>query len=249
MYAATFHAFCEELEKISNVDMLKGFLATMRSKQGADRLKHVQEHLAKPEFIAAAKAHDPSGSALKKLYHMANEGARSAVAGTKIKVGSSAAHAIELAGLGILARPSIQKMRGKDMDDHSAHMHELAGLGVLAAPSAYELGKAGYQKLKSMKSKMPASMMKGAAVKKAGWDIWNPDSGKVMTSAGARAANTSTATTAAQTAAKKIGGNDLMKKLQEAKKALKAGGSGTVKISSVKKTASYSNKALSLFAR
>lgn len=48
-------------------------------------------------------------------------------------------HAAELAGLGILARPSIQKLRGKQVTHRSEAGHELVGLGTLAAPSAYHL--------------------------------------------------------------------------------------------------------------
>jgi hypothetical protein len=48
-------------------------------------------------------------------------------------------HAVELGGLGILARPSIQKIRGKPMTESSTAKHELLGLGTLAAPSAYHL--------------------------------------------------------------------------------------------------------------
>ncbi len=48
-------------------------------------------------------------------------------------------HATELAGLGILARPSIQKLRGKQVSHANEAKHELLGLGTLAAPSAYHL--------------------------------------------------------------------------------------------------------------
>lgn len=53
--------------------------------------------------------------------------------------GEMVGHAIELGGLGILARPSIQKLRGKQVSHASEAKHELAGLGTLAAPSAYHL--------------------------------------------------------------------------------------------------------------
>jgi hypothetical protein len=69
------------------------------------------------------------------------------------KHASMGAHAIELAGLGILARPSVQELRGKQMSEHSKHMHEIGGLGVLAAPSAYELGKAGLGKLRALRGR------------------------------------------------------------------------------------------------
>lgn len=50
-------------------------------------------------------------------------------------------HGAEIAGLSILAAPSIQAMRGKPMKEKNTHRAELAGLGILAAPSAYHLGK------------------------------------------------------------------------------------------------------------
>lgn len=49
-------------------------------------------------------------------------------------------HGAELAGLGVLAKPSIQHLRGKQTTKSSDHAHEVAGLGILAAPSAIELG-------------------------------------------------------------------------------------------------------------
>jgi len=50
-------------------------------------------------------------------------------------------HAAEIAGLGVLARPSINHLRGKEMSEKSKALHEVGGLGILAAPSAYEMGK------------------------------------------------------------------------------------------------------------
>lgn len=49
--------------------------------------------------------------------------------------GKQANHLAEVAGLGTLAAPSIQALRGKPMKEHNAHKVELAGLGILAAPS------------------------------------------------------------------------------------------------------------------
>lgn len=52
-----------------------------------------------------------------------------------------ASHAAELAGLGLLAIPSVQHLRGKPMTEKNEHKMELAGLGVLAAPSVYHYGQ------------------------------------------------------------------------------------------------------------
>lgn len=47
----------------------------------------------------------------------------------------------ELAGLGMLAIPSIQHLRGKPLKDKHTHMLEVAGLSTLAAPYAASIGK------------------------------------------------------------------------------------------------------------
>jgi len=49
--------------------------------------------------------------------------------------------ATEIGGLGTLAVPSIQHLRGKHMPEGRGHKYELAGLGILAAPSVYKAGK------------------------------------------------------------------------------------------------------------
>lgn len=52
-----------------------------------------------------------------------------------------ASHLAELAGLGALAYPAVQEVRGKKVSDKTRHIAELGGLATLAAPSAYHLGK------------------------------------------------------------------------------------------------------------
>jgi len=49
--------------------------------------------------------------------------------------------AAELAGLGILAAPSFQRLRGKPMSEDNEAKAEVLGLGVLAAPTTYHWGK------------------------------------------------------------------------------------------------------------
>jgi hypothetical protein len=67
------------------------------------------------------------------------------------KVGSAAEHLTEIAGLGVLAKPSIDRLRGKEVDERKAAKQEIAGLGILAAPSALKLGKSAYNKFKTFK--------------------------------------------------------------------------------------------------
>lgn len=51
-------------------------------------------------------------------------------------------HGAEIAGLGILAAPSVKAMvTGKNMSDKNTHRAEIAGLGVLAAPSIAHFAK------------------------------------------------------------------------------------------------------------
>lgn len=46
---------------------------------------------------------------------------------------------VDIAGLGMLAAPTIQKMRGKEMSEKGTHAAELGGLGVLGASSAHKI--------------------------------------------------------------------------------------------------------------
>lgn len=50
------------------------------------------------------------------------------------KKASGWATAAELGGLGTLAIPSVQQLRGKKMKDSTTSKLEIAGLGTLAAP-------------------------------------------------------------------------------------------------------------------
>lgn len=64
-----------------------------------------------------------------------------------VKTAGIGSHAVEVAGLGILARPSLRAMKGKEQDEKSTHRHEVAGLGLLAAPSAGHIGSAALKKV------------------------------------------------------------------------------------------------------
>lgn len=76
------------------------------------------------------------------------------------KIAGLGAGAADIAGLGMLAAPTIQKMRGKPMSEKGKDRAELAGLGVLGgsvvAEHSKELksaAKSGFSKLKGMASK------------------------------------------------------------------------------------------------
>ncbi len=66
----------------------------------------------------------------------------------KLGMGTGWSRAAELGGLGILAKPSIDELRGKQVDEKTKARTELAGLGTLAAPTAYEVGKSAFGKLR-----------------------------------------------------------------------------------------------------
>lgn len=68
---------------------------------------------------------------------------RAAVAQMFPKLASLGVAGAEVAGLGVLARPSWQALRkpGANAEARSHAKHELAGLGILAAHPAYEIGK------------------------------------------------------------------------------------------------------------
>jgi hypothetical protein len=59
-----------------------------------------------------------------------------------------ASTASELAGLGMLAVPSVQHLRGKPMKEDTTAKMEIAGLGTLAAPYAWSAGKKLLRKIK-----------------------------------------------------------------------------------------------------
>lgn len=83
------------------------------------------------------------GPALKDYYHHMDLSAHPAFSGgAKLKVSGMGAAALETAGLGVLARPSVQNLRkpGATKEQKSHAKHEIAGLGILAAHPMYEIG-------------------------------------------------------------------------------------------------------------
>lgn len=109
------------------------------------------------------------------------------------KIAGIGAGALDVAGLGLLAAPTIRHMRGKKMSDKNKNRAEIAGLGTLGASVAAEhahdavsAGKAGISKLRGLVSKLP---------KHASLDAWNPTSGALLSeSGGSRALNHGTHT-------------------------------------------------------
>ena len=94
-------------------------------------------------------------AAISKLANMpppaaAAPGLGSRVAGWVGQHKEHLTHGAELAGLGVLAVPSAQKLRKiraaeTPPEERRAAKYELAGLGVLAAPSAIHLGHSAWK--------------------------------------------------------------------------------------------------------
>lgn len=104
---------------------------------------------------------------------------------------------VDIAGLGILAAPTVQKMRGKEMSEKGTHAAELGGLGVLAGSSAHKIYSgmrdAAKGAAKGGKFRAALSAVKHASVKKAALDMWNPSTGALHAAeGGSRAANAGT---------------------------------------------------------
>lgn len=176
MHAATFAAFRDELEKL-------GFsIADEAAREGIRMAKLLKQRNVVPK----------AGNALKDyMHHMDlsahpkfSQGVKATAQGMTKKVASGWAHAAELGGLGILAAPSVQHLRGKEMSEKNKSRAEIAGLGVLAAPTALGVAKKGLGMLRKVKR---------ASVKRAALDAWNPSTGAVMSgSGGTRGANLGT---------------------------------------------------------
>lgn len=99
----------------------------------------------------------------------------------KIAAGGLGGHAAELAGLGILAAPSVSHMMGKNWSEKNKSRAEVGGLATLAAPSAIAIGK------HLMKR---GSVADGAlSIFKQASDLWEPATGRVIGDVGSRAAN------------------------------------------------------------
>lgn len=107
-------------------------------------------------FIKAACSFNSADADTPPDYLAAKVAAAAVFPGLMKSASGMLGHAAEVAGLGMLARPTIQEARGKEVSHKSKMVHELGGLGVLAAPSLYEMGAAAKQKLSPMLSSLKA---------------------------------------------------------------------------------------------
>ena len=83
-----------------------------------------------------------------ELSKEANVAPGAGVTGFVKRHASTLGHGAEVAGLGILAKPSWDEYRGKKVDEKKKAKYELAGLGVLAAPSAINLAHHAWSKFR-----------------------------------------------------------------------------------------------------
>jgi hypothetical protein len=173
MHPATFLSFKDELQKIKEAEAWRkpGSLSITgkgpwRAPGRVEKVSGVMEDAAHEGIAMAKKLKAKNlvgglrGNTLKDYYHHMDlsahpkfmQGVKATVQGPMGKAASMEhwTHAAELAGLGTLAAPTIQKMRGKPMSEENTNRAELGGLGVLAAPSAISMGKTIAGKLKGV---------------------------------------------------------------------------------------------------
>ncbi len=162
MHPITLLAFLNELEELEKLGGTPKGLRALANNWNSKSL------YALDRAAASTAGHD-AAKLLKNKAHLAIEpdAARHTIGYGKAaressqrrlhhtKKASAFAHGAELAGLGLLAAPSVAHMRGKEWSEKNKARAEVAGLGVLAAPSALAVGKAGLAKLKGAISKMP----------------------------------------------------------------------------------------------
>lgn len=156
MHTAMLLSFQDELEKIS-FDVMHA-----AAKEGIEMAKKLKAKNLVPKAGNALK--DYMGHMDLSAHPKFSGGVKATAQGAMKKVSSMGTHAAELAGLGILAVPSIQHLRGKEMSEGAKAKTEIGGLGVLAAPSAVAAGKAGLGKLKAVARASKVSKLRNAAV-------------------------------------------------------------------------------------
>lgn len=134
------------------------------SKIAAHWLQEAEQALAHKVMKTPGALAKATPAARKDVFRAMDNSARLVPGKTVTKVGSVGAHAAELAGLGMLAAPTIQKMRGKPMSEKNKDRAELGGLGVLAAPSALSLGKHLLKRGSVDKVSMPTGTLRAGAL-------------------------------------------------------------------------------------
>lgn len=141
-YAETRTAVLQMFPKLADaIDSHQALASSLYYHNGGNALARIAKAnpAHKSGILAGVKKLAP---AVGGVMHQGGNPLRAAASGLiHAKFASLGAHAAELAGLGVLARPSLNHLRGKEMTERQKGVHEVAGLGILAAPSAYGLGK------------------------------------------------------------------------------------------------------------
>ena len=167
MHTATWLAFHDELEKLAVSEkwvMRKAFNAAKKNPVGLG---------SRLDRLTSKTGISPQAHLKRTLAaDAAVQGRIAAEHGPKTKKAGLGAGALDVAGLGMLAAPTVQKMRGKPMSDKNKDRTELAGLGVLGGsvaaehahdakkfvasklPKAQALASRGFQNLKGLASRI-----------------------------------------------------------------------------------------------
>ncbi len=131
-------SFIKHLQKMTihnkeNKDNRKSVHITYKKMNGRTVKRRISPLEVRGNLVIA---YDHKRDALRSFRHERIKDMEKSAFWLGFEKGASAfAHGAELAGLGTLAIPSIQALRGKPMGEHKSHKYELAGLGILAAPS------------------------------------------------------------------------------------------------------------------
>jgi len=129
----------DELEKIAFAEIVMKDLGVKLAK-----------HLTKGANVEAAAAKGKAAIPAKPSFNWGKFRSVAAKGMRKIafqsptmisRFAKAAPHLNEVAGLGVLAVPSVAGLAGNHMEDKTKDMMEVGGLGMLAAPSAYHAGK------------------------------------------------------------------------------------------------------------
>lgn len=142
-YVATKVAVMKMFPKLAmGLDSHQALAASLYHNNGANEVARmaVANPAHKAHLLGAVKTMGPAVGGVRQVGSNALRAAASGAFHTKF-AGLGVAGA-EVAGLGVLARPSWQTVRDPNADAmHRSHAkHELAGLGILAAHPAYEIG-------------------------------------------------------------------------------------------------------------
>lgn len=129
-------------------------MLTYRKADGSESTRKVTPYTTKKDVIVG-KDHSRDGALRSFKFEGILKMEKTALFAGFEKAAGNIGHAMDLAGLGLLAAPSATHlMGGKDWSEKNKHRAEVVGLGAIAAPVAHEMGmsnktySAGFNKAK-----------------------------------------------------------------------------------------------------